>query len=64
MNDKGIQIESASKMIIKASSGDIETEGLNIKQKAKAQFKAEGSGGIELSSSAIAKLKGSLVQIN
>jgi Rhs element Vgr protein len=64
MNDEGIKIESTKKMIIKASSGDIEAEGLNIKQKASAQFKAEGSGGIELSSSAIAKLKGSLVQIN
>ncbi|HEV8283021.1 MAG TPA: type VI secretion system tip protein VgrG [Chitinophagaceae bacterium] len=64
MNKDGITMESAKKLIIKASGGDIESEGQNIKQKAKAQFKAEGSGGIELTSSAIAKLKGSLVQIN
>jgi hypothetical protein len=49
---------------LKASSGDIEVEGMNIKQKAQAEFKAEGSAGLEVSTSAIAKLKGSLVQIN
>jgi len=64
MNKDGITIESSKKLIIKAASGDIESEGMNIKQTAKTQFKAEGSAGIELSSSGIAKLKGSLVQIN
>jgi Rhs element Vgr protein len=64
MNKDGITMESSKKFIIKASSGDIESEGMNIKQTAKLNFKAEGSGGIELTSSAIAKLKGSLVQIN
>jgi len=64
MNKDGVTIESAAKLIFKASKGDIESEGMNIKAKASAQFKGEGSGGMELTSSAVAKLKGSLVQIN
>ena len=64
LNKDGITLESAKKIMFKASSGDIEVEGINIKQKAQAEFKAEGSAGVEVSSSAIAKLKGSLVQIN
>ena len=39
-------------------------EGTNITLTANAQFKAEGSAGAELSTGAIAVLKGSLVQIN
>ena len=43
---------------------DIEVEGKDIKHTATANFKANGTAGMELTSSAIAKLKGSLVQIN
>ena len=64
LNKDGITLESSKKMILKASKGDIEIEGINVKQKAQAEFKAEGAGGVEVSSSAIAKFKGSLVQIN
>jgi hypothetical protein len=64
MNGDGISLETKKKLSLKSSGGDVETEGMNIKQTAKSQYKAEGSGGIELTSSAIAKLKGSLVQIN
>jgi Rhs element Vgr protein len=64
LNKDGITLESSKKLILKASSGDIEMEGMNVKQKASAQFKAEGSAGVEVSSSAVAVLKGSLVQIN
>jgi len=39
-------------------------QGENITNTAQASFKADGTAGIELTSSAIAKLKGSLVQIN
>lgn len=63
MNADGITIESSKKIILKTSD-DIEAEGMNIKNTAKSSFKADGSSGIELTSSAIAKLKGSLVQIN
>ena len=64
LNKDGITLESAKKMVLKASSGDIEIEGVNVKQKAQAEFKAEGAAGLEVGSSAIVKVKGSLVQIN
>ena len=64
MNKDGITIESSKKMLLKSSGGDIEIEGMNVKLKARAELKAEGTAGLEISSSAIAKLKGTLVQIN
>ncbi len=60
---KNITVEAKGKLNLKASQ-DISLEGLNINVKAKAQFKAEGSAGAEVSTGAIAVLKGSLVQIN
>ena len=63
MNAEGITIESKKKIVLKTSD-NIEVEGKDIQHTAKASFKAEGTAGIELSSSAVAKLKGSLVQIN
>ncbi|NQU87673.1 MAG: type VI secretion system tip protein VgrG [Mariniphaga sp.] len=59
----GIQIESAGKIDIKAS-GDVNIEGANINIKASAKMKAEGSAGVEMSSSATAVVKGAIVQIN
>src|SRR5690606_38151275 len=58
-----ITLESAKNIILKAT-GDIKAEGVNIEQKAQAQFKAEGGAGLEVSTSAIATVKGSLVKIN
>ena len=63
MDDKGITMESAGEIGIKASK-DLKLEGMNVSIKANAQFKAEGSAGAEVSSGAVAVLKGSLVQIN
>lgn len=63
MNADGISLESAKDIILKAT-GDVKIEGINVEAKASANFKAEGSGGAEVSTSAIAVLKGSLVQIN
>ncbi|SRX54962.1 type VI secretion system tip protein VgrG [Aequorivita sp. CIP111184] len=63
MDSDGIAIESAKDFSIKAT-GDCNIEAMNINVKANAQFKAEGSAGAEISTSAIAVLKGSLVQIN
>jgi Rhs element Vgr protein len=63
MNSDGIKLESMGKIELKAT-GDITIEGMNVNLKASAQFKAEGSAGAEVSSSAIAKLTGSMVQIN
>ncbi|MEP0263087.1 type VI secretion system tip protein VgrG [Dokdonia sp.] len=59
----GISMESAGDIAIKAS-GDVTIEGTNVGITANAEFKAEGSAGAEVSTSAIAVLKGSLVQIN
>ncbi len=63
MNSDGITIESAKDLILKAT-GDVTVEGTNIGIAANAEFKAEGSAGAEVSTGAIAVLKGSLVQIN
>lgn len=63
MNSDGITIESKKKITLKTND-DIEVQGKDIKNTAQASFKADGTAGIELTSSAIAKLKGSLVQIN
>lgn len=63
LNSDGISIESKGKISLK-TNGDIETEGMNIINTAQASFKADGSAGIEITSSALAKVKGSMVQIN
>lgn len=63
MDDKGITIDSAKDITLKAKK-DIKMEGANINAKAKSQFKAEGSSGAELSSSAQAVIKGGVVKIN
>ena len=63
IDSNGIVMESLGNIELKAT-GDIKIEGLNVSLKANAQFKAEGSAGAEVSTSAVATLKGSLVQIN
>ncbi|MDJ0694562.1 type VI secretion system tip protein VgrG [Mastigocoleus sp. MO_188.B34] len=71
MNDSGISIKSPKDITVEATGKltltakqDTSIEGLNVNAKANAQFKAEGNAGAEVSTSAIAVLKGSLVQIN
>jgi Rhs element Vgr protein len=63
LDDDGILAESGKDFIIKAS-GDVKIEGTNIELTANANFKAEGNAGAEVSTNAVAVLKGSLVQIN
>lgn len=63
MTKDGITIESAKDLNIIAK-GDVTVEGTNISGAAKSQAKIEGKGGVEMSSSGTAVLKGSLVQIN
>nr|WP_315157149.1 type VI secretion system tip protein VgrG [uncultured Flavobacterium sp.] len=63
IDSNGIKMESAGKIELIAT-GDVNIEGANVNIKASAQFKAEGSTGVEMSSSATAILKGSIVQIN
>ena len=63
IDSAGIKMESAGDITIKAT-GDVKIEGTNVNVKATAQFKAEGSAGAEMSSAAVAIVKGSIVQIN
>lgn len=63
IDSAGIKMESAGDISIKAT-GDVKIEGTNVNLKATAQFKAEGSAGVEMSSAATAIVKGSIVQIN
>ncbi|MEO0408855.1 MAG: phage baseplate assembly protein V, partial [Cyanobacteria bacterium P01_A01_bin.135] len=71
LNDSGISLSSQQDITLEAAGSltlsatqDVNIEGLNVSAAANAQFKAEGSAGAELSTSAIAILKGSLVKIN
>jgi len=63
IDSNGIKMESAGKIELIAT-GDVNIEGANVNIKASQQFKAEGNSGVEMSSSATAILKGSIVQIN
>ncbi|SMO64036.1 Rhs element Vgr protein [Saccharicrinis carchari] len=63
LDSSGIAMESQGDISLTAS-GDVKIEGTNVEIKAAAQLKAEGSAGAELTSSAIAKIQGSMVQIN
>ncbi|NMM49677.1 type VI secretion system tip protein VgrG [Marinigracilibium pacificum] len=63
MDSSGITIESAGDVNITAS-GDINLEGTNINATASANVVCEGSSGAEFKTSGIAKIEGSLVQIN
>ncbi|MEB3357915.1 MAG: type VI secretion system tip protein VgrG [Synechococcales bacterium] len=62
-SSKDIVLEATGKVTIKATQ-DASLEGMNVNVKANSQFKAQGNAGAEVSTSAIAVLKGSLVQIN
>jgi Rhs element Vgr protein len=63
MDSAGIALETPKDITIKAT-GDVKIDGMNVTITANAQFKASGSAGAELSTGAIAKIQGSLVQIN
>lgn len=63
MSAEGIAMESAKDIKLTAT-GDVKIKGLNVEITADASFKASGSGGAEVSSSATTTVKGSLVQIN
>ncbi len=63
LDDSGITMDSTADINIKAG-GDVNIEGINVAINASAEFKAEGGAGAEMSTSAIAVVKGSIVQIN
>jgi len=64
MNSDGITIESAAAINYKSGTDMTLESGTNLEIKAGAQLLAEGAAGAELSTSAVAVVKGSLVQIN
>lgn len=63
LDSNGISFDTSNEIIMKAA-GDINIEGMHVNIKADGQFKAEGSAGAEMSTSAVAVVKGSIVQIN
>lgn len=64
LTSKGdITLDATKKVIVKAKM-DLEMEGLNIKQKAKAKFDAAGSAGVDIKSAAMTNIKGTMVNIN
>lgn len=63
LNANGIAMESPKDIKLTAT-GDVKIKGTNVEITADASFKAQGSGGVEVSSSATTVVKGSLVQIN
>lgn len=63
MDSDGITIKSGKDINLEAT-GDVKISGINIEAAASAEFKAEGSAGAELSTTAVAVVKGSIVQIN
>ena len=63
MSEEGIQIESFKDLTLKAA-GTLKLDGVNIEQSASAEWKAEGTASVEVSSSVKAVLKGGIVQIN
>lgn len=64
MDSSGITIESSSGSINIKAGGDVKSEAVNIEHNAQAQLKAAGMGGLEVSSSGTAIIKGTLVKIN
>lgn len=63
MNSNGISIKSSGEINITAKK-DLSLKGLNLTAAANSQFSANGQSGAELTSSATAIIKGSLVKIN
>jgi Rhs element Vgr protein len=65
MTSDGITIESSQELILKAATNKVSVEsGTALTIKAGTELKLEGSAGAELSSTAVTKVKGSLLQLN
>lgn len=63
LSSDGVNISSCKDIILSAP-GDVSVEGSNVTVTADGNFKAEGSGGAEVSTGAVCTIKGSLVKIN
>lgn len=64
MSSSGIEIESGKDISLKAASGNIQLQGINIESKAQAKFSGQGSASAEIQSSGVTVIKGSIVNIN
>lgn len=64
LDSSGISLESAKDIIVKSSTATKIESGTDLGLKAGTSLKAEGSAGAELSTSAVATIKGSMVKIN
>lgn len=66
MNDKGVEINSAKDIVMKAGSGKISiTAGKDIEIKSSGgKLNADGATGVKVNSSATTEIKGSMVNIN
>lgn len=64
MNAEGISIESAKDISLKAASGNIKMQALNIESKANVKFSAEANASASLQSSGQTVVKGGIVNIN
>ncbi|MBE7169605.1 MAG: type VI secretion system tip protein VgrG [Williamsia sp.] len=64
MDANGISIESAKDISLKAASGNIKLEALNIENKANVKFSAEANASATIQSSGQTVVKGGIVNIN
>jgi Rhs element Vgr protein len=64
MDSDGITMESAKDLVMKAGSGDIKMESMNLNSQAQSEIKLTSNATAELSSSGSTTIKGGVVQIN
>lgn len=64
MGPDGIKLESGKDIILTTSAGDVKIDGMNITSKASTNYSAQSNAQMELKSSGITAIKGSLVNIN
>ncbi|HEX7132225.1 MAG TPA: type VI secretion system tip protein VgrG [Iamia sp.] len=63
LDDAGITLKSAKDLTLEAT-GDVKVKGTNVQLTSQANLKAEGQAGVDLTSSGVMTVKGSLVRIN
>jgi hypothetical protein len=63
-SDQNVSISGAKGVKIKASGGDVEISGVNIKETADSQYSAEGSQLAKINSGAELTLKSAMIMIN
>lgn len=64
LDKDGVKIESVKDIVLKAPTGDVKADAMNVEVKGSVGAKMGGSGGTELSLSGTTNLKGPMVNIN